>query len=343
MFQTGKIHIYKHFLSIIYHMKLIFHTVEKPAAERKVPGNVSRSIALGIALTAFSPMFAGPMERTAYAQQSKYDSKTDPFVPDSRIKEIAASLQGNDLAKAQALFDKLHRGAPEGVKVVDGEHRAPRTASETLDDGGDCTELATVVISTLKEAGAKGRAMVVHFPNAPADEDHMVPYVMDGKKKVVIDLQAGKLGATAQGKPALIMDLTFDQATEMYHREWGDDLRDKGKTQDAIKAYEAALRFYGDDAYVHQNLGILYEKAGDMAKASKHFKKAAELDPKYAKDEKRGTYNEEMQAGETAYNAKKWAECVRHFKNALDSGEKLAPDERKTIESYRDACQQRAK
>ena len=50
-----------------------------------------------------------------------------------------------------------------------------------------------------------------------------------------------------------------------------------------------------------------------------------------------------MQTGEAAYNAKKWAECVRHFKNALESGEKLAPDERSTIESYRDACQKRVK
>ncbi len=329
-------------------MQLVFDSLKPQIAKRTevkggISGNFSRSIALGIALTAFSPMVAGPMERTAYAQQSKYNSKTDPFVANARINEIAASLKGSDLEKARALFDKLHRGATEGITVVDGEHRAPRTASETLDDGGDCTELATVVISILKEAGAKGRAMVVHFPNAPADEDHMVPYVMDGKRKVVIDLQAGKLGTTAQGKPTLIMDLTFDQAAEMYHREWGDDLRDNGKPQEAIKAYETALRFYGDDAYVHQNLGILYEKAGDMAKSSKHFKKAAELDPKYAKEEKRGTYNEELQAGETAYNTKKWAECARHFQNALNSGEKLAPDERSAIESNRDACDHNAK
>jgi len=327
-------------------MELRYNTSQKPAAERSMPRNLSRSIAFGIALAAFSPMLDAPLMQTAYAQQAEgYNSKIDPFIPDARIRVIAAGLHGTDLEKARALFDRLHKGAPEGVTVVDGEHRAPRTASETLGDGGDCTELATLVISALREAGAKGKTMVVHFPNAPADEDHMIPYVMDGKRKVVIDLQAGKLGATAQGKPAVVMDLSFDQATEMYHREWGDDLRDKGKTQEAIKAYETALKFYGNDAYVHQNLGILYEKKGDIAKSSEHFKKAAEINPKYAKDEKRvdhntgvQSYNEEMDAAFAAYKAGQWADCARHFQNMLDLSGKLGSKEREGIEKNRDVC-----
>ena len=269
-------------------MEFRYNTSQKPAVERKVPGNTSRSIAFGIALAAFSPMVAGPMEQTAYAQQAKYNSKTDPFAPDARITEIAASLKGSDLEKTQAIFDKLHRGAPGGVKVVSGEHRAPRTASETLDDGGDCTDLANLAISALKEAGVNVRAMIVHFSSAPADTDHMVPYILDGDK-VIIDLQTGKLGATAQGRYTVVMDLSSDQAREMYHREWAEYLLEKGKTKDAIGAFERSLGSYEADAHVHQNLGIAYEKAGDMAKSSKHFKRAAELDPRYSKDEKRGS------------------------------------------------------
>jgi len=333
-------------------MKLTFHESTATAKQtesagngtigRKAMGSAVRGIALGIALTAFSPMVAAPMGDVAYAQKAGYDSKTDPFAPDARIKDVAASVQGDPQERAQIIFDRLKRGAKGGVKVVDGSGRPPRSATETIDKGGDCTEFATLVVSVLKESGTKGGAKVVHFTSAPEDTDHMVPYVKDGERKIIIDLQAKTLGSTAQGKYSVVMELTLDQAAEMYHREWGDDLRDKGKKQEAIKAYETALKVYDGDAYVHQNLGILYEKTGDMANSAKQFKRATELDSKYAKDQKRGSYNEELQAGEKAFNSKKWAECARHFQNAIDSGENINGEEKSIIESNRDACKHNA-
>jgi tetratricopeptide (TPR) repeat protein len=108
-----------------------------------------------------------------------------------------------------------------------------------------------------------------------------------------------------------------------------------------MAAYRRAVEIFDGDPYVHQNLGILYEKNGDMESAAGHFRRAAGLDPRYAKDQKRGSYNEELQAGEEAYKKKDWEGCVAHFKNALDSGERLSKEERSAIQAYVDNCESR--
>jgi tetratricopeptide (TPR) repeat protein len=318
------------------------------------------AFALGVAIASCSPLLDKvpglPIEGVAQAQTAPpeqvqsdqpvqtgtYNPQTNPLSPNQRLKDIASSLSGSNKAKAQTIFDRLNKSAPGGVKVVDGAGRPPRTAVETLAQGGDCTELATVVVSIMKEANIPGGAMVVHFSTAPADTDHMIPYILDGGKKIIVDLQADSLGATAQGTPTVLLSLTLDQSIEMYHREMGDDFRDKGKAQDAIKAYKRSVEIFDGDAYVHQNLGVLYEKANRMEDANRHYKRAAELNPaKYAKEKKRGSYNEELQKGEKAYKEKRWEACVTHFTNALESGEKISSDERSAIESFREYCKKK--
>lgn len=294
---------------------------------------------VGIANAQPAPSQSG---QPVQAPASPYNPLRNPFETNQRIRDVAGGLSGSVSSKAQGIFDKLNIRAANGASVMDGTGRPPRTAVETLAQGGDCSELATLVISVMKEAGIPGGAKIVHFPSAPVDEDHMVPYIIDGDKQIIIDLQAGTLGATAQGTPTVIMNLTLDQAGEMYHREWGDDLRDRNNQADALKAYKRSVEVYDRDAYVHQNLGILYEKDKKMDLAAKHFKKAAELNPaRYAKDKKRGSYNEELQKGEKAYKEKNWSECVTHFQNALDSGEKISNDEKSAIQAYIDVCKKK--
>lgn len=268
-----------------------------------------------------------------------YNPNINPFKLKARLKALATSFgSGTPMDKVKRLFETLHKGGSLGVRVTPGAGRPPRTAAETLDKGGDCTELATLVIPLLREMKVPGGALVVHFKNAPAKVDHMVPYALIDGKKVIIDLQSDRLGATQQGKYTVLMTLSYDEAASMYHREWGDHLRDEGKRRVAIRAYRRALEIYEKDAYVHQNLGILYERSGNMKPAAKHLRRAAQLDPRYKKHQKRGTYNEELQKGEQALRERRWADCVEHFQNALDSGEKLREQEIKVIQNYRDHC-----
>jgi tetratricopeptide (TPR) repeat protein len=312
--------------------------------ERHTARNIAGGIGLGV-LLAVGSMVEGPAAMTAaYARtNASYDAKTDPYRLNDRLAGIARGLTGSPEKKVEQFFKKHKKGASGWKGYVKGAGRPPRTAAETLADGGDCTDFSTLSIAVLRSAGIQLRAMVVHFDNAPANEDHMVPYVMSGENRTIIDLQAKNLGETAQGGYTVLMDLSSDQAAEMYHRKWGDYSRDTKKPKDALRAYKRALEIYEKDAYVHQNLGVLYEKAGDMEAAARHFRRAAQLNPsRYAKDTRRGSYNEELQKGEKAYNEKRWADCARHFQNALDSGEKIKDAERKVIEQYRNRCRKNA-
>lgn len=276
------------------------------------------------------------------AAKAAYDPKTDPFAQNDRIAAISSSLEGNPIEKIAALFTRLRVGGSEGVKTAKADGRAPRTASEALAKGGDCTDLACLAVSVLRGQGIPGGAMVVHFTGSPKDVDHMVAYAeVDRGHRIILDLQADKLNKTRRGDYTIVITYPgYGQAAAMYHREYGDYLRDSGRPGEATAAYERSAEIYGSDAYVHQNLGILYEKAGDMARAAERFKTAAALDPGRArtKDVTRGTYNEELQAGQKDYEGGDFCGCAQHFENALESGEKLTKQERATIGQYRDAC-----
>jgi tetratricopeptide (TPR) repeat protein len=140
----------------------------------------------------------------------------------------------------------------------------------------------------------------------------------------------------------VLLNYTYDQSAAMYHREWGDYFRIKGKYRDAAKAYKKSLAIYEKDSFVHKNLSFVYEKTGDMASAARHAKRAAALDPKkYAQDGKRGSYNEELQKGAKARQDGRWADCIRHFQNALNSGEKIAQAHVRVIQSYINSCKKR--
>jgi tetratricopeptide (TPR) repeat protein len=265
---------------------------------------------------------------------------TDPFALDARLSGISASLTGNPEQIVRALFDRLHRGAPEGVRVMDMAGRAPRTAEDAIAQGGDCTELASIVIAVLRAHGVPGGALVVHFNGRPDSEEHMIPYAMVNGRRIIVDLQAATLGQVVLGGYTIRLTLTLDQAAEMYHREMGDYYRDSGQAAQARAAYERALAIFEGDAYVHRSLGVLYEQARNMQLASRHLARAAELDPaRYgSRERRRGSYNEELQAAEQAATAGRWAECAEHLQAALDSGEPISPEDRRIIEQNRDAC-----
>jgi len=275
------------------------------------------------------------------AQKGAYDPKTDPFAQDDRLAAISSGLTGDAMEKITKLFNALGVGGTEGVKTVKSDGRPPRVAAEALARGGDCTDFAYLTISILREHGIPGGAMVVHFNSSREGIDHMVPYVeVGGGRQIIIDLQAQTLGKTGKGEYAVLTQYTYGQAAAMYHCEYGDYLRDQGRATEAMAAYERSLEIYPDDAHVHQNLGVLCEKAGEMERAAEHFKRAAALDKTSSRerDVTRGTYNEELQAGLDGYNGADWCGCARHFQNALESGEKLTTQERASIGQYRDAC-----
>lgn len=272
-----------------------------------------------------------------------YTTRTNPFELDSALQGIAsATNSGEARAKVNALFDRLHRGGTSGVIVMDMAGRPPRTAAEALAQGGDCTDLANIVIALCRELRIPGGAFILHFNNAPADVDHMVPYVQIGGRRIIVDLQTSRLGDTAQGEYTEVHRLTFEQAAFMYHREQGDYHRDRGQSTEALAAYRRAAEIYGSDGYTHQNMGILLERSGDMRGAAQAFRRASELDPRFRGDRTRGTYNHELQAAQEAFGRQDWQGCVTHFRNALATGEALSQADRQTLERNAAACEANA-
>ena len=312
-----------------------------PMAERKRGVMIPPAAEAAEAVPAEGAPIVIPISKPE-AARAGYTTHTDPFAFDSRLREIAGGISGDNQAKVQAIFSRLRRGASGGVSVMDMSGRAPRTASETLSSGGDCTDLANIVIALFRNLGIPGGAMLVHFDTAPASVDHLVPYAELGGRRVIVDLQVSTLGQTAQGNYREVLRVTLDQAAWMYHREMGDYLRDAGRSTEALAAYRRALEIYDGDAYAHQNAGVLYQRAGDTAAASRHLARAAQLDPAYRTDAVRARYNEELQAGQRAFGEQRWTDCVTHFQAALSSGEAISAQERRTIETNIESCRHNA-
>lgn len=264
---------------------------------------------------------------------------TDPYEMNDRMREIAASLSGDAASMVGQLHGTLRRGANGGLAVDGSQNRAPRTASETMAQGGDCTDLAGVVIPILENRSIPGGALIVHFDGDPQDMLHMVPYANIGGD-MIIDLQSPTLGNTASGSYTVVHRLTYAEARYMYHVEMGDYQSQQGRRSEAIAAYRRAIAIYNDDAYVHHNIGTLLEQEGSMSDARTHLDRAAQLNPsRYGAAQARGSYNDELRLAQEAYGQQRWADCVQHFRNALASGETISAEERSTIEANIGVCE----
>ncbi len=276
------------------------------------------------------------MQKQKTEEKSIFASEKLPSV----LKDVKGST---DEEKVASLFSILKIG--NGVLRLEDsrwDERAPRDVDSTLEKGGDCTEFAFVIISALKQLGIKGGALIIHFEGSEKEKDHLVAYALINNKKIYIDPQADGLGKT-KGKYAVLMELTFEEAEGIYYRELGNHLRLKGMLDDAIVAFEKAVKFNPKDAYCHNALGNLYEKKGAAKRAREHYELAAEYDPNnktYQKNRTVSIYNEELKAAYEAFEKGDYKSAKEHFENALNSGEKLSEKERKALKNNISACEQ---
>jgi hypothetical protein len=313
----------------------------KPAAPAESGGNELR-IVRGSGQKAGAESTPGNADFVVNASEpAPRAAAGSPFALDARLKSIADSLVGDSQSMIMQIFDRFHVGGAEAVKAMDMAGKPPRTAAEAIAQGGDCTDLANIVIALMREKKIDGGAFLVHFDSAPKDVDHMVPFVVLGGNRIIVDLQSPSLNKTGQGSYSKVLEYTLDQAAAMYQREMGDYSRDQGKSAEAKASYEASLAIFERDPYVHQNMGILLEKSGDIAGASTHFSRAAELDPKYKREAKRGDYNAELAAAQEAADGGRWTECVTHLQSALESAPSAAA--KKSIRDNITVCQDNAK
>ncbi len=314
------------------------------------PGRAAATAALAISLAA-SPM----VERIARAQDKTEQVQEKSFFSSEKLKEKLANIKGSNVdGKLSNLFDLLKIG--NGILKTDdskGDKRPPRNVDETLEKGGDCTELSFVVITALKELGIKGGADIVHFDSEKNEnQDHMVAYALvevnDKEVKIHIDPQTSSLGKM-NGEYELVMDLTFEEAEGMYHREMGNYYDKNGKITEAIASFEKAVELNPKDAYCYHMLGMVYKdkydqskSLDDLVKAKDCLVKAAELSPKnkeYKKDKAFAVYTVEIELAFQAIDKNDYKTAKKHFKNALNSGVKLTDKEEKMLKDYIKQCE----
>lgn len=314
------------------------------------PGRAAATAALAISLAA-SPM----VERIAKAQDQTEQTQEKSFFSSEKLKEKLANIKGSTVdEKLSGLFELLKVG--NGLlKTTDskGDERPPRNIDETLGKGGDCTEFSFVVVTALKELGIKGGADIVHFDDAKNEnEDHMVAYALvevNGKEvKIHIDPQTSSLGKM-NGEYTLVMELTFEEAESMYHREMGNYYDKKGKTDEAIASFEKAVELNSKDSYCYHMLGMLYKdkydqtkSIDDLIKAKDYLVEAAKLSPKnkeYKKDKAFAVYTVEIELAFQAIDKNDYKTAKKHFKNALASGADLTDEEKKMLKDYIKQCE----
>ncbi|MFH2101427.1 MAG: tetratricopeptide repeat protein [Candidatus Micrarchaeota archaeon] len=287
--------------------------------------------------------FARPGLALAEQAAGSYSIATNPFAAGARVQAIVAEVRsggGDQRAQTQRLFERLRAGAATGIERetagLSSDTRAPRTAEGTLGAGtgghagsGDCTEMATVAISCLQSLGIGGGARIVHFQSAPATTEHMVAFATIGGSEVTIDLQAATLGQHVGTVDRTIQTMTFDQATGMYHREYGNYLRNTGNTDGAISAFEEAIRRNDGDAYSHHKLAVCLEhrnQGNDRARAAGEHLRALELDPSnqlYLRNAAPAAYN----SGFDAHEAGRADESGQRFQQCVDISTRLIAGE----------------
>ena len=134
--------------------------VEKPAAA-PVP---SASAAPVVETPEQAPVEAAPEQK-----KSGYNADANPFELDERLSAIASAIakgKGNDKAKVQKFFDFFKASSPNGVIYKDGLSRAPRTATETFTQGGDCSDMSNLALGVLSKMKTEGRMKIMHICSA---------------------------------------------------------------------------------------------------------------------------------------------------------------------------------
>ncbi len=320
------------------------------------------------ALTAVSGAVAGtgfPRNIMAERGLPTYNAQTNPLAAGTRITAVVQAVRsagGTPREQATRLHARLRVGVTGGLRqdTAADDSRPPRTAEETLAQGGDCSEMAFVMLACATQLGIPCRARLLHFQGDPPYQEHLVAQFQLGGTWTDCDPQAASLGAPSRPVEREIAQSTPAQAQGYYHREWGNYFARARSSGNAITAFERALALNPDDAYCHHRLAGLLERRGspgDMAEAARHDAEAARLDPgnpQYQRVAVTADFNTSLRRGQEEYQAgfsarqggdteaadEHFEQCISHFEAALahPRGQALDAAGRAQIERFLGEC-----
>jgi serine/threonine-protein kinase len=123
----------------------------------------------------------------------------------------------------------------------------------------------------------------------------------------------GAAGSAYAGRPSLQRAGECSGA-EAQQRRAGSHRQASGRKQEALAAYQSAVRANPYYWYNHNNLGSAYLQFGNAEKALQEFRRATEMSPDNA--------TPYANIGATYFRQAKWAEAIPFFQKALE----LRPD-----------------
>lgn len=154
-----------------------------------------------------------------------------------KIPDLVKGITGTDEEKVHKIFDKFEVGEgilkySKRVGEADQDNYPPRTVDETIEKGGDCSDLALVIIAAMNQVGLKCEYGIasIHFSDSPEDEYHAFAYYINGAgKPIIVDPQTAAVGNLEAGRKHIV-DITApaSKAAWMYYREFGDYYSVKG-------------------------------------------------------------------------------------------------------------------
>lgn len=143
--------------------------------------------------------------------------------------------------------------------------------------------VAIGAVAAVVAAGTAARAQIHHWRDSLSVWQHAVD-VTRGNYRAHNSLGAvlGNQGRTAEAirhfEEALRLGPDRSEAHHIHHN-LGRALADSGRTDDAISHYREALRVKPDFAEAHNNLGLALVRLGRVDEALRHYQEAVRIDP----------------------------------------------------------------
>jgi tetratricopeptide (TPR) repeat protein len=148
--------------------------------------------------------------------------------------------------------------------------------------------LISSVSLALALSPTEGRAQQ---PSSAQQMDTLMMHRMERSARAVDEIQRRRFeekksdtnfpSDAANSKGGVVRALAPEEQLALKHNERGLQLFAKGKQEDAIKEYQAAIRSDPKLAAAHNNLGSSYFALGRFEEAAASFQQAGELDPDY--------------------------------------------------------------
>jgi len=192
---------------------------------------------------------------------------------------------------------RQRRKSTSGAEGKRSGHRSPAAGSPTRTAGWVALGVVPVLIISILFWSNRSSHPEVDVPSTNLASTLTPPPSQD--------TPAGETDATLAGDSPVDIELSAERLNE------GNRALRAGRFDEAIEAYQAALRANPEDEDTHYNLGIAFAKQGNTTSAIAHYETALRLFPEYPE-----VHNN---LGNLFIQQGRFPEAIQHFEAAIEA------------------------